>query len=127
VPVAVAVVLHEGSALVGRRQKPPLAGLAEFPGGKIHPGESPEAAAIREVREEAGVEVRVERLLAGGPADYPHGRLDLRFYLCRPGPAAEALAPHPPFEWVPLEELDRLDFPPANAVALRALRSLMRD
>jgi mutator protein MutT len=124
--IAVAVVLHEGRVLVGRRERPPLAGLAEFPGGKVHPGESPEAAALREVREEAGIEVRVERLLAVAPADYPHGRLDLRFYLCRPE-SSGTLAVLSPFQWLSLEDLDRLDFPPANAAALHALRSLGSD
>ena len=142
--VAVAVVLHDGSVLVGRRDKPPLAGLAEFPGGKVLPRESPESAAVREVREEAGIEVRVERALADVPADYPHASLELRFYLCRPVEArpsgnrlrepdaaatspAERPAPRSPFRWIPLSELDRLEFPSANAAVLQALRRLDRD
>jgi 8-oxo-dGTP diphosphatase len=150
VPIAIAVVLHEGFVLVGRREHPPLAGLAEFPGGKVQAGESPEAAAAREVLEESGINVHVERLLASVAADYTHGRLDLRFYLCRPAAATEALPapaalppspetaagpaalpwpagpllPRPPFRWLPLQELEHLDFPPANAAALRALRTL---
>jgi 8-oxo-dGTP pyrophosphatase MutT (NUDIX family) len=99
---------------------------------------------VREVREEAGIEVSVERLLTRGPADYPHGRLELQFFLCRllegrrTGDSVRGRTtavtrspdrtptPRPPFRWIPLSELDRLEFPPANTAALEALRELAR-
>src|SRR5437764_2006476 len=57
-PIAVAVVEKDGHFLVGQRPEGvSLAGLWEFPGGKIEPGESPEAAAVRECLEETGVDV----------------------------------------------------------------------
>jgi mutator protein MutT len=56
IAVAIAVLEHNGKFLVGVRPPGvPLAGLAEFPGGKIDLGETPEAAAIRECREETGL------------------------------------------------------------------------
>ncbi|HEY3871203.1 MAG TPA: (deoxy)nucleoside triphosphate pyrophosphohydrolase [Actinocrinis sp.] len=67
--VVAAVIERSGRILAARRTEPPaLAGLWEFPGGKVEPGESPVAALVRECREELGVEVEIgERV---GP-EYP--------------------------------------------------------
>ena len=55
VPAVIAVLVHEGQALLVRRANPPDAGLWGFPGGRIEYGETVEAAAIRELLEETGV------------------------------------------------------------------------
>lgn len=56
--------MRDGRVLAARRTEPPeLAGLWEFPGGKVEPGESPEQALVREIREELGVTVRLDRWL----------------------------------------------------------------
>lgn len=58
-PQGVSIALfHHGRVLVGRRLKPPFAGLWSFPGGRCEPGESPEAAARRELMEETGLTAR---------------------------------------------------------------------
>ena len=63
--IAVAVVTHGDRVLVGRRaaNAEHAAGLHEFPGGKVEPGESPSAAAVRETLEEAGLSIRIGPLL----------------------------------------------------------------
>ncbi len=122
--VAIGVVLHAGRVLVGRRTRPPLEGYAEFPGGKVHPGERPEAAVVREVLEETGLAVRVESLLSRVRADYPHCPLDLHFFLCRPERPGAHPDPGQPVSWVPLERLAELSFPAANREALARLRQL---
>src|SRR5881275_3042575 len=91
-PIAIAVVEHDGRFLVGQRPAGvPLAGLWEFPGGKIEPGESPEAAAVRECLEETGI--RVESLFRYPTIvhDYAHDRVELFFIACRP-PNPQAVA-----------------------------------
>jgi 8-oxo-dGTP diphosphatase len=63
-----AALVREGRLLAARRDTPPeLAGLWEFPGGKVEPGEDDHAALVRECREELGIEVRAGRLLGEVP------------------------------------------------------------
>ncbi len=120
-PIAIAVVEHEDCFLVGRRPEgTPLAGLWEFPGGKIEPGESAEAAAVRECREEAGVEVEPLFRYPTNVHDYKHDRVELFFIACRPLAAgAGSLANG--FRWVPREELQKLVFPEGNRAVLQIL------
>ena len=62
VRVAIAIVEQNGQFLVGvRPESVPLAGLAEFPGGKVHDDETAAAAAVRECREETGLQVVIDR------------------------------------------------------------------
>ena len=61
--VAIALVDGEGRVLVQQRPPgKPMAGLWEFPGGKVEPGEIPEAALVRELTEELGIEIAIEAL-----------------------------------------------------------------
>jgi 8-oxo-dGTP diphosphatase len=119
-PIAIAVVEHNDCFLIGRR--PPdvvLAGYWEFPGGKVHDGEAPNACAARECREEAGIEVDAMYLLYECDYQYDHGRLHLQFFHCRPLDASQQ--PRAPFRWVEREQIVSYTFPPANAELLRRL------
>ncbi|MEZ6072131.1 MAG: NUDIX domain-containing protein [Pirellulales bacterium] len=89
--VAIAVVRRYDRVLIGRRgDDGPLPGYWEFPGGKVMPGESTSTAAIRECREESGLDVAVVGTLDVTVHDYPHGRLRISFHECRPATANEA-------------------------------------
>ncbi len=119
-PVAVAVVQHGGQFLVGRRPAGvALAGRSEFPGGKVRGRESASAAAIRECREETGLGVDVVRRIISVEHRYPHGRVRLDFFLCRPRDAT--VPPRPPFRWVEAAALADCDFPEANRDVIRQL------
>jgi 8-oxo-dGTP diphosphatase len=63
VPAVIAVLIHEGRALLVRRANPPDAGLWGFPGGKIEYGETVKAAALRELSEETGVQAEAQEIL----------------------------------------------------------------
>ena len=117
-----AVVEHGGQFLVGLRPAgKPLAGLSEFPGGKVHSGETPAEAAERECREETGLNIVVGDPYPIVEHDYPHGRLTLHFFRCAAEPIGDAI-PNQPFRWVGREELARLGFPEANRALLEALQ-----
>lgn len=113
-PIAIAVVERDGRFLIGQRSADgPLPGLWEFPGGKVEPGETPEQAAVRECREETGLDVAVVALYDRVVYRYAHGDVELHFFACRPLVADQTPADR--FRWAPAEELSRYEFPPANA------------
>jgi 8-oxo-dGTP diphosphatase len=113
--IAVAVVVHEGRVLVGRRDlaAADAPGLCEFPGGKVEPGERPEAAAARECLEEAGLAIRIGRRLDAVRAESSAGSVDVLFFVAEP--IGHDDAPRGPFAWRPVAALRALAFPPANA------------
>lgn len=123
IPVAAALVFRGGQLLI--TQRPPgkhLAGLWEFPGGKVEAGESWESALQRELREELGTEVTVSRLFAEVTHAYPGKTVHLRFFLC----IWESHEPQPlecaAVAWVTAAELARYEFPPADAQLIERLR-----
>lgn len=120
--IGVAVVEHHGRYLIGfRPEGSPLAGYAEFPGGKCHPGETPGLCACRECLEETGLEVHAVDLLMHRVFTYPHGTFDLNFWLCRPTPKAVVAETHKGYRWVPASELLSLKFPEANLPLVEVL------
>ncbi|MFM2096436.1 MAG: hypothetical protein RIS70_3560 [Planctomycetota bacterium] len=123
-PRWIAIVVVESNAQFLVAQRPPnvpLAGLWEFPGGKVEHGEQPADAAIRECREETGLEVTLVELLRIEPQQYAHGELLLHFFRCVPtDPARE---PQPPWSWVARSELATRTFPSGNAGVIHQLLS----
>ncbi|MEO8498053.1 MAG: (deoxy)nucleoside triphosphate pyrophosphohydrolase [Planctomycetota bacterium] len=118
--IAIAVVERSGKFLVGER--PPgksLAGYAEFPGGRVEAGETPEQAAVRECFEETGLCVSVVRGYDECHHDYAHDRVHLHFFACQTVDADTE--PRSPFRWVPRADLEKLDFPEANRQLLSVL------
>lgn len=120
--IGIAVVEVAGRFLVGTRgSEGPLAGYAEFPGGKCFPGETAEACAIRECEEETSLKVSATELLLHRQYEYAHGAVDLHFFLCHPVASDCILEEYRGFRWVPREELSALKFPQANAPLIRML------
>ena len=122
--VAAAVVVREGKVLLTRRMKGShLADLWEFPGGKLEPGEAPEAAVVRECREECDVEVRVIDILDVTFHRYGTKDVLLLFYDCElvSGEVKHlGVADH---VWVLPEELDGYELPPADVPVVRKLKA----
>lgn len=123
VVVSAAVILKDKSVLLTRRRKDDyLGGLWEFPGGKIHDGESLESCLRRELKEELGVATRVNRLYFSTTHEYPQKKVHLNFFLCDiisgiPNPqAAEELA------WVDVKNLSDYELPPADKELVEKLQ-----
>ncbi len=84
ITVAAAVLHHAGRVLLTQRLSGThLAGLWEFPGGKVEPGEDPAVTVVRECREECGIEIAVQDILDVTFHPYPDKDLLLLFYACR--------------------------------------------
>lgn len=120
--VAAGVVYLDGKILAARRKSGAhLAGLWEFPGGKLQEDESPEACLAREFEEELGVRVRAGRVLEVIHHRYPDRAVLLLFYACEliegdPRPlGCEEL------RWLDREELETLDWAPADLPFVRRL------
>jgi 8-oxo-dGTP diphosphatase len=79
--VAAAFLVHKDKVLIARRKTPPrLAGKWEFPGGKIEPGETPEACLTRELEEEFGITVKVGEFLADSVHRHDKGAFHILAY-----------------------------------------------
>ena len=120
--VAGVITDARGRILLARRTEGrDLAGLWEFPGGKREPGESAEAALIRELHEELGIDVELGAPLIAVPQQYPHKRLRLdvrmiaRWRGTAKGHEGQALA------WVPPHKLPQYPMPPADRPVVAAL------
>ncbi len=126
--VAAALVDGEGRVLL--QQRPPgrqMAGLWEFPGGKTEPGERPEAALVRELREELGIQVAEGSLSAAAFASAPLGErhLILLLYLCRDWEGEPQALDASGFKWLHPKEMFALAMPPADLPLVRLLDRLI--
>lgn len=120
--VVVAAVIEEGGRfLVTRRQDGVhLAGLWEFPGGKIDPDETHEAALRREIREEIEADVQVGDLVLATTHVYPEKAVTLYFYRCTLAGVPRPLLGQE-MRWVDRDELRTLGFPRADEELIRIL------
>jgi 8-oxo-dGTP diphosphatase len=126
--VACALVDAEGRVLIAQRPEgKSLAGLWEFPGGKVEPGETPEAALIRELSEELGIETKADDLgpLTFASHSYETMHLLMPVYLCRSWQGEPVAREHAGLEWVRPENLGDYPMPPADEPLIAALSRLV--
>lgn len=126
--VAVALIDVDGRVLIAQRPEgKALAGLWEFPGGKVEPGERPEAALIRELNEELGIDVQ-EACLAPfvfASHAYESFHLLMPLYLCRRWSGVVVKREHAALAWVKPNKLSDYPMPPADAPLVAWLRDLL--
>ena len=126
--VAVALVDVDGRVLIAQRPEgKTMAGLWEFPGGKVDPGETPEQALIRELQEELGIDV-TENCLA--PFTFASHRYDdfhllMPLYVCRVWDGVVAAREGQTLKWVRVLDLKDYPMPPADIPLIAMLRDLL--
>ncbi|HAF79727.1 (deoxy)nucleoside triphosphate pyrophosphohydrolase [Brevundimonas aurantiaca] len=126
--VAVALIDIDGRVLIAKRPEgKTLAGLWEFPGGKVEPGERPEAALIRELSEELGIEVSESCLAPFVFASHAYDSFHLLMplYLCRRWNGVVAAREHAALAWVRPNQLSDYPMPPADEPLVAWLRDLL--
>jgi 8-oxo-dGTP diphosphatase len=125
---AAALVDADGRVLICQRPKgKQLAGLWEFPGGKVEPGETPEACLIRELDEELGIQV-TEACLAPfvfASHTYQSFHLVMPLYLCRRWTGTVQPREHEALAWVRPDRMADYPMPPADAPLVAWLRDLL--
>lgn len=126
--VAAALIDADGRVLV--QQRPPggsMAGLWEFPGGKLEPGESPEAALIRELEEELGIRTHASCLAPATFASEALGdrHLLLLLYVCRKWEGVAQARHATALQWVRPAQMYALDMPPADLPLIGILEALL--
>jgi 8-oxo-dGTP diphosphatase len=121
-----AAIIAGGRVLACERSDPPeVAGKWEFAGGKVEPGETEVEALIRECDEELGVRVEIGPRV-GGDVRLGHGRALLKVYLATivDGDQPRPLE-HAQLRWLAHDELDSVDWLPADAPIVAALRPVL--
>ncbi|RMF39505.1 MAG: 8-oxo-dGTP diphosphatase MutT [Alphaproteobacteria bacterium] len=114
---ACALVDRDGRVLLARRPEgKPMAGLWEFPGGKVEPGETPEACLIRELHEELGVDSWESCLapLTFASHSYPDFHLLMPLFICRKWRGVPQPREAQDLAWVRPERLRDYPMPPAD-------------
>jgi 8-oxo-dGTP diphosphatase len=118
----------DGRVLLAQRpQGKPMAGLWEFPGGKVEAGETPEDALVRELREELGIETWRSCLapLTFASHSYPDFHLLMPLYVCRKWQGVPRPHEHESLKWVPAQRLRDYPMPPADLPLIPVIRDLL--
>jgi 8-oxo-dGTP diphosphatase len=122
IEVVAAIIRKEGKIFATQRGYGEWKDWWEFPGGKMEPGETPEEALKREIREELSTEIRVDELLCTVEYDYPKFALTLHCYLCSLVTEALHLNEHEAARWLANDELDSVKWLPADREVIEKLR-----
>jgi 8-oxo-dGTP diphosphatase len=126
VPVVCAVIEREGCVLIAQRPPHKLMPLKwEFPGGKVEPGEAPASAIVREIAEELGCNIAVDRALAPFVHDYRTVVIEMIPFVCRLLPDSPAPHPHEHvgIAWTNLAGLRAYDLAAADWPVVAALET----
>ena len=123
IEVVAAIIRKEGKIFATQRGYGEWKDWWEFPGGKMEPGETPEEALKREIREELSTEICVDELLCTVEYDYPKFHLTLHCYLCSLVTEALHLNEHEAARWLAKDELDSVKWLPADREVIEKMRN----
>ena len=97
----------------------------EIPGGKLEPGETPEACIVREIREELATEIKAEKVLGVVDYDYPNFHLTMHCILCSIVSGELKLLEHEAARWLTKETLRSVDWLPADQLILDKIEEIL--
>ena len=122
IEVVATILQRDGAYFATQRGYGEFEGLWEFPGGKIEPGESREVALKREIQEELGVDIVIEKFLCTTNYDYPSFHLTMHCYLCSIETGEIELQEHMSARWLTVELLDSVEWLPADKDVIDKLK-----
>ena len=122
VKVVAAIIAQEGRIFATQRGYGEFKDGWEFPGGKIEEGETPQDALKREIMEELDTEISVGDLIDTVEYDYPTFHLSMQCFLCRIKSGSLNLKEHEAARWLAEDELDSVDWLPADIEVLDWIR-----
>ena len=122
IEVVAAIIHDEGRIFATQRGYGDYKDGWEFPGGKMEPGESPEEALKREIWEELETKIIVEHLVQTVEYDYPKFHLKMHCFWCHIESGQLVLKEHEAARWLKPEDLDSVDWLPADKVVVKKLQ-----
>lgn len=123
IPVVGAVVQRNGAILCAQRGSGTLAGLWEFPGGKIEANETPREALIREIIEELNCQIEVGDEVTTTSHLYTFGTVVLTTFYCKLIEGEPSLTQHSEVRWLNPRDLEDLEWAPADVPAVKIIKA----
>ena len=127
IKVVAAMIIHGDQIFATQRGYGEFKDGWEFPGGKIEPGETPQEALVREIREELDVEIVVKDFLETVEYDYPGFHLSMDCFFCTIKSGEMVLKEHEAAKWLTAETLDSVNWLPADQVLIEKIRNYMKN
>ena len=121
IEVVAGIITDSGKIFATQRGYGDYKDFWEFPGGKMEPGETPQQALARELREELSVEVDVGEFVCTVEYDYPGFHLTMHCFYCSVTGGTLTLLEHEAAKWLDMEQIHSVDWLPADVVVVNAL------
>lgn len=125
IEVVAAVIVADTKVFATQRGYGDFKDMWEFPGGKMEPGETPQEALKREIQEELATEIEVGDFIHTIEWDYPKFHLTMHCYFCQVVKGDLVLLEHEAAKWVGKEEIDQVDWLPADRVIIEQVKQAL--
>ena len=125
IKVVAAIIKNEDKILATKRGYGEFINMWEFPGGKIESGETKKQALVREIKEELNIEINVDKFALDIEYQYPNFYLFMSCFMCSIKEGSIELLEHNDGKWITKEDLNTLNWLPADIDAVNYLKENM--